>query len=74
MGEKERELDAVRRAEDEARSGTRGRDVGMNNGGGKTAIKSPVGEGVTEGLKGIESRGLVQLVCCFLSRLKLLLD
>lgn len=68
MGEKERELDAVRRAEDEARSGTRGRDVGMNsNGGGGSglsgALKSPVGEGVRESLKGIGEKGLVQLVC-----------
>ncbi|KAK2753246.1 Twinfilin-1 [Arachnomyces sp. PD_36] len=64
MGEKERELDAVRRAEDEARSGTRGRDVGMNSGGGSgggAKIASPVGEGVREALRGIEGRGLVQL-------------
>lgn len=74
MGEKERELEAVRRAEDEARSGTAGRDVGIGGtlqrsggaaGGGGMSMKMPVDEDAKEALRSLQDGGLVQLVSSF---------
>ncbi|PKX99954.1 putative actin monomer binding protein [Aspergillus campestris IBT 28561] len=67
MGDKERELDAVRRAEDEARSGTPGRDIGIggsfNRAGGPSGMRvsMPVEEDAKEALAGLQQGGLVQL-------------
>lgn len=71
MDEKERELEAVRRAEEEARHGTIGRDVGIGgslaaSGGGATGgmnVKMPVDEEAKAALKGLQQGGMVQLVC-----------
>jgi twinfilin-like protein len=70
LGQKERELEEVKRAEEEEKShlvaGTAGRDTGL--GGGKEAslggLKIPIGEGVEEALKELGERagGLLQLV------------
>ncbi|THC97827.1 hypothetical protein EYZ11_002680 [Aspergillus tanneri] len=74
MGEKERELEAVRRAEEEARSGTPGRDIGIGgsfirgNGGGlfgpsnNARFQMPVDEDAKDALKSLQQGGLVQLV------------
>jgi twinfilin-like protein len=72
MDEKERELEAVRRAEEEARHGTTGRDVGIGGtlaaSGAATAggmnVKMPVHEDARAALKGLQQGGIVQLVCC----------
>ncbi|KAJ9408047.1 hypothetical protein DTO045G8_4225 [Paecilomyces variotii] len=69
MDEKERELEAVRRAEEEARHGTIGRDVGIGgslaaSGGGATGgmnVKMPVDEEAKAALKGLQQGGMVQL-------------
>lgn len=69
MGEKERELEIVRRAEEEARSGTVQRDIGIGgsfgrngNGGG---AEMPVDGEVRGALGELKEKqgGLVQLVC-----------
>lgn len=71
MGEKERELEAVRRAEDEARCGTPQRDIGIGGTFGKLGgasgmrIEMPVDEDVRGALRGLSQGGLVQLVCPF---------
>lgn len=73
MGEKERELEAVRRAEEEARSGTAGRDIGIGGslqrssgaaggGGGGMNMRMPVDEDAKEALRGLQAGSLVQLV------------
>jgi twinfilin len=76
MGEKERELEAVRRAEEEARSGTAGRDIGIGGslqrssgaagggggGGGGMNMRMPVDEDAKEALRGLQDGSLVQLV------------
>ncbi|PWY69148.1 actin monomer binding protein [Aspergillus heteromorphus CBS 117.55] len=70
MGEKERELEAVRRAEEEARNGTPSRDIGIGGtfgrGGGLGGasgmrIQMHVDEGVKHALEGLQQGGLVQL-------------
>ncbi|PYH91433.1 actin monomer binding protein [Aspergillus ellipticus CBS 707.79] len=70
MGEKERELEAVRRAEEEARNGTPTRDIGIggtfNRGGAfggasGMRIQMHVDEGVKQALEGLQHGGLVQL-------------
>ncbi|KAH8705268.1 putative actin monomer binding protein [Talaromyces proteolyticus] len=70
MDEKERELDAVRRAEDEARHGTAGRDVGTGGtlgrvsgifAGGSVNMPMPVDDDVKYALQSIEDGQLVQL-------------
>ncbi|PYI33963.1 actin depolymerizing protein [Aspergillus indologenus CBS 114.80] len=76
MGEKERELEAVRRAEEEARSGTPGRDIGIGGtfqrgslfaaggtGGGASGmrIQMHVDDEVKAALGGLQAGGLVQL-------------
>lgn len=75
MGEKERELEAVRRAEEEARNGTPSRDIGIGGsfhrgnggsspfGGGNRALQMPVDEDAKEALRALQQGGLVQLVC-----------
>ncbi|KAJ5559011.1 hypothetical protein N7535_009121 [Penicillium sp. DV-2018c] len=66
MGEKERELEAVRRAEAEARSGTPGRDIGIGgtfrpgNGSGMR-VSLPVDEAAKTALRDLQDGGLVQL-------------
>lgn len=77
MGDKERELEAVRRAVEEARSGTPGRDIGIGGtfgrgspglkaagaaAGGGMRIQMPIEEDAKGALKGLHVRGLVQLV------------
>lgn len=67
MGEKERELEAVRRAEAEARSGTPGRDIGIGGtfgpgSGSGMKISMPVDEGAKTALRDLQDGGLVQLV------------
>ncbi|KAH8429426.1 Twinfilin-1 [Aspergillus melleus] len=74
MGEKERELEAVRRAEEEARNGTPSRDIGIGGsfargsggnspfGGGNRALQMPVDEDAKEALRSLQQGGLVQLV------------
>lgn len=72
MGEKERELEAVRRAEDEARSGTPGRDIGIGgsfarrNGGigapSSLQYKMPVDDEAKNALASLQPGDLVQLV------------
>jgi len=71
MGEKERELEAVRRAEAEARNGTPQRDIGIGGtfgpgSGSGMRVSMPVDEAAKEALKGLQDGGLVQLVSCFL--------
>ncbi|GAB1210409.1 hypothetical protein APSETT445_009201 [Aspergillus pseudonomiae] len=71
MGEKERELEAVRRAEDEARSGTPGRDIGIGgsfarrNGsiGAPSSMqyKMPVDDEAKNALRSLQPGDLVQL-------------
>ncbi|KAE8154734.1 hypothetical protein BDV25DRAFT_94377 [Aspergillus avenaceus] len=71
MGEKERELEAVRRAEEEARNGTPSRDIGIGgtfarNGGigGLTSsmqCKMPVDEDAKTALESLQQGDLVQL-------------
>ncbi|KAI9037826.1 epoxide hydrolase [Aspergillus affinis] len=74
MGEKERELEAVRRAEEEARNGTPSRDIGIGGsfargsggnspfGSGNRALQMPVDEDAKEALRSLQQGGLVQLV------------
>lgn len=71
MDEKERELELVRRAEEEARHGTAGRDVGTGGSlarvsgiatGGGIGVNMPVDEDAKSALKNIQDGGLVQLV------------
>lgn len=78
MDEKERELEAVRRAEEEARHGTAGRDVGTGGSLGGIAagrVSMPVDEEAKLALLSLQDGGLVQLVsaplfgsiyCCYL--------
>ncbi|OGE55235.1 hypothetical protein PENARI_c004G05029 [Penicillium arizonense] len=66
MGEKERELEAVRRAEAEARNGTPGRDIGIGGtfgpgSGSGMKISMPVDEGAKTALRDLQDGGLVQL-------------
>lgn len=68
MGDKERELEAVRRAEAEARNGTPQRDIGIGGtfgagSGSGMRVSMPVDEAATAALKGLQDGGLVQLVC-----------
>lgn len=68
MGEKERELEAVRKAEAEARSGTPQRDIGIGGtfgpgSGSGMRVSMPVDEGAKTALKELQDGGLVQLVC-----------
>lgn len=69
MGDKERELELVRRAEEEARSGTLGRDIGIGGsvsvGGGipsSMRVQMPADEDAKAALTGLQAGGLVQLV------------
>lgn len=67
MGEKERELEAVRRAEAEARSGTPQRDIGIGGtfgpgSGSGMRVSMPVDEAAKTALKELQDGGLVQLV------------
>lgn len=73
MGEKERELEAVRRAEAEARNGTPQRDIGIGGtfgpgSGSGMRVSMPVDEMAKTALKELQEGGLVQLVCCLHSR------
>ncbi|EAW14547.1 twinfilin [Aspergillus clavatus NRRL 1] len=69
MGEKERELDAVRRAEEEARSGTPGRDIGIGGSfprggfgsGVQSRIRMNVHDEAKTALAELQEGGLVQL-------------
>ncbi|KAL4871156.1 hypothetical protein BDV12DRAFT_38372 [Aspergillus spectabilis] len=65
MGEKERELEAVRRAEEAARSGTPGRDIGIGGtfgrGPSRMRIEMQVDGDAKEALAGLQQRDLVQL-------------
>ncbi|EPS32887.1 hypothetical protein PDE_07848 [Penicillium oxalicum 114-2] len=66
MGEKERELEAVRRAEAEARSGTPHRDIGIGGTfrpgtGSGMRVSMPVDEAAKSALKELADGGLVQL-------------
>lgn len=72
MGEKERELEAVRRAEAEARSGTPQRDIGIGGTfgpgtGSGMRVSMPVAEEAKSALKELGDGGLVQLVWIFAS-------
>ncbi|KAK9569981.1 Twinfilin-1, variant 2 [Aspergillus fumigatus] len=70
MGDKERELEAVRRAEEEARSGTPGRDIGIGGSfarggfgsGVQSGMRMTVDDDVKSALEGLQDGGLVQLV------------
>lgn len=67
MGEKERELEAVRKAEAEARNGTPGRDIGIGGtfgpgSGSGMRVSMPVDEGAKSALRDLQDGGLVQLV------------
>jgi twinfilin-like protein len=71
MDEKERELEAVRRAEEEARHGTSGRDVGIGGSlgrvsdtatGGGLNVSMPVDEDARAALRSLRDGDLVQLV------------
>lgn len=71
MDEKERELEAARRAEDEARHGTSGRDVGIGGSlggvsgtatGGGLNVNIPVDEDARAALRSLRDGDLVQLV------------
>lgn len=68
MDERERELEAVRREEEEARSGTAARDVRIRKTLGKhpAGFAMPVDEDVRGALKGLSEGGMVQLVCSIL--------
>ncbi|KAL1965710.1 hypothetical protein VTN77DRAFT_5210 [Rasamsonia byssochlamydoides] len=70
MDEKERELEAVKRAEEEARSGTAGRDVGIGGtlgrvsgiaSGGSTTVQMPVDDEAREALRTLQEGGIVQM-------------
>ncbi|KAJ5098044.1 hypothetical protein N7532_005045 [Penicillium argentinense] len=66
MGEKERELEAVRRAEAEARSGTLQRDIGIGGtfgpgSGSGMRVSMPVDDAAKSALKELQDGGLVQL-------------
>ncbi|KAL4883463.1 hypothetical protein BJY04DRAFT_25882 [Aspergillus karnatakaensis] len=65
MGEKERELEAVRRAEEAARSGTPGRDIGIGGtfgrGPSRMRIEMQVDEDAKQALSGLQAWGLVQV-------------
>ncbi|KAF7117986.1 hypothetical protein CNMCM5793_007355 [Aspergillus hiratsukae] len=69
MGDKERELEAVRRAEEEARSGTPGRDIGIGGSfarggfgsGVQSGMRMTVDDDVKTALDGLRDGGLVQL-------------
>ncbi|OQE27248.1 hypothetical protein PENSTE_c004G00573 [Penicillium steckii] len=66
MGEKERELEAVRRAEAEARNGTPQRDIGIGGtfgpgSGSGMRVSMPVDEAAKEALQGLQDGSLVQL-------------
>lgn len=68
MGEKERELEAVRRAEAEARNGTPRRDIGIGGtfgagSGSGMRMSVQVDEAAKSALKELVEGGLVQLVC-----------
>jgi twinfilin-like protein len=70
MGEKERELEAVRRAEAEARNGTPQRDIGIGGTfgpgtGSGMRVSMPVDEAAKSALKELADGGLVQLVRSF---------
>lgn len=76
MDDKERELELVRRAEEEARSSTLGRDIGIggsvatgggvgNSSGSSMRIQMPVDEEAKGALTGLQQGGLVQLVRLF---------
>ena len=88
MGDKERELEAVRRAVEEARSGTPSRDIGIGgtfargNGGlaaagasagGGMRIQMAMDEDAKAALGGLQQGGLVQLVCWLMSWLRIVL-
>lgn len=71
MGDKERELEAVRRAVEEARSGTPGRDIGIGGSFNRGSTGSPAGgmsiqmgmdDEARDALGGLQPGGLVQLV------------
>lgn len=66
MGDKERELDAVRKAEEAARSGTPGRDIGIGGtfarGPSRMRIEMQVDEDAKGALQGLQQGGLVQVV------------
>lgn len=71
MDDKERELEAVRRAEEEARHGTAGRDVGTGGSlgrvsgiatGGGVRVSMPVNEDALTALRNIPDGELIQLV------------
>lgn len=67
MGDKERELEAVRRAEAEARNGTPQRDIGIGGtfgpgSGSGMRVSMPVDEAAKTALKELQDGGLVQLV------------
>ncbi|KAJ5102206.1 hypothetical protein NUU61_004428 [Penicillium alfredii] len=70
MGDKERELEAVRRAEAEARNGTPSRDIGIGGtftrglgpgSGSGMKVSMPVDDAAKTALKEIQEGGLVQL-------------
>lgn len=68
MGEKERELEAVRRAEAEARNGTPRSDIGIGGtfgpgSGSGMRVTMPVDDAAKTALKELQDGGLVQLVC-----------
>lgn len=68
MSEKERELEAVRKAEAEARNGTSGIDIGMGGtlgprAGTRMRVTMPADEAATTALRDLQEGGLVQLVC-----------
>ncbi|KAJ5497385.1 Actin-binding cofilin/tropomyosin type [Penicillium fimorum] len=65
MGEKERELEAVRKAEAEARSGTPRRDIGMGGTvgtGSGMRVSMPADEDAKSALRNLQDGGLVQLI------------
>lgn len=71
MGEKERELEAVRRAEAEARNGTPQRDIGIGGtfgpgSGSGMRVAMPADDAAKTALKELQDGGLVQLVCILL--------
>lgn len=69
MDAKERELASVRRAEEETRSSTVGRDIGIGGargngpaGGSTMKVQMPIDDEALEALKGLQPGSLVQLV------------
>lgn len=67
MDDKERELEAIRKAEAEARSSTQHRDIGIGGtfgpgSGSGSRVAMPVDEQAQAALKELQSGGLVQLV------------